>query len=119
MPGRLDQRVSPEPPNQAFVTSPISTPALLPSTVVTATVLTQPPMSLQHLQPAPWSAEQVFKQNERSPASQSPELLAKMQILGPCLRLMIPPQPQWEEGPGMCLVNHLTRVSWSIPDLQA
>lgn len=117
--GRLDRRVSPEPPNQAFVTSPISTPALLPGTVVTATVLTQPAMSFQHLQPAPRSAEQVSKQNERSPASRSPELLAKMQILGPCLRLMIPPQPQWEEGPGMCSVNHLTRVSWSIPDLQA
>lgn len=28
MPGRLDRRVSPEPPNQAFVTSPISTPPL-------------------------------------------------------------------------------------------
>lgn len=126
MPGGLDRRVSPEPPNQAFVTSPISTP---PGTSTPpcpppwrcgySHVLTQPAVSLQHPQLAPWSAEQVSKQNERSPASRSPELLAKMQILGPCLRLMIPRQPQWEGGPGMCSVNHLTRVSWSIPDLQA
>lgn len=75
--------------------------------MVTATVLTQPAVSLQHLQPAPWSAKQVSKQDVRSLASRSPELLAKMQILGPCLRLMIPPQPQWEGGPGMCSVNHL------------